>query len=146
MCFDNKRNYRKTKNHNSETYELRRFCTLNGYLISGVANKLLKKFINDFEPQKIISFADRRWTPNANNNLYTFLGFRLENIIKPDYGYYYGRSHRSCRENKFKYGKQKIKEKFPDIYDEDKTEWEMMQEAGFDRIWDCGKFKYILEF
>ena len=39
-----------------------------------------------------------------------------------------------------------LKKKFPQIYDNNKTEWEMMQELGYDRIWDCGKFKYEMTF
>jgi len=27
-------------------------------------------------------------------------------------------------------------------YDKIKTEWQIMQELGYDRIWDCGHLKY----
>lgn len=46
--------------------------------------------------------------------------------------------------NKFSCGKSSLKNKFHEIYSKDKTEWEIMQDAGFDRIFDCGKFKYKL--
>lgn len=144
MCFDNKRNMNKSKNHNNNTYELTRFVVKNNYVINGIASKLLKYFINNYNPDIIISFADRRWTPNQNNNLYTKLGFNCINILKPDYKYYNRKLHRSGRLHKFNFGKNKLKNKYPDNYDKNKTEWEIMQEVGFDRIWDCGKFKYIL--
>ena len=36
-------------------------------------------------------------------------------------------------------------DKYPSVYHPLKSEWDMMREAGFDRIWDCGKYKYILD-
>lgn len=142
MCFDNKRNMSKSKDHTNDIYELTRYAVKNGYVINGMASKLLKFFINIYNPNKIISFADRRWTPNQNDNLYTKLGFKCVNILKPDYKYYYRKSHRSGRLHKFGFGKNKLRFKYPDYYNTNKTEWEMMQEIGYDRIWDCGKFKY----
>jgi len=144
MSFNNKRNMNKEKRHNNTIFELTRFCVKNNVIISGIGNRLLKHFINRHNPTSIISFADRRWTPNPNNNLYVKLGFTLIKILPPDYSYYDRKLHRGTREHKFNYGKSSIKRKFPDIYDENKTEWEMMQELGYDRIWDCGKFKYEL--
>jgi hypothetical protein len=29
--------------------------------------------------------------------------------------------------------------------DSTKTEWEFLQEKGYDRIWDCGQQKFIME-
>ena len=142
MTFNNKRNLNKEKNHSNSTYELTRYCTNNDYVINGIASKLLKHFIIDKQPKKIISFADRRWTPLFNNNLYTKLGFNLVKILKPDYTYFDKSAHRSKRLHKFGFGKNAIKKRFPEIYDNSKTEWEMMQELRYDRIWDCGKFKY----
>ena len=42
--------------------------------------------------------------------------------------------------------KNLLKEKFPQIYSKDKTEWQIMQELGYDRIWDCGKYRYEVKF
>jgi hypothetical protein len=142
MCFDNKRNMSKSKGHTNDIYELTRYAVKNGYVINGMASKLLNFFINQYNPNRIISFADRRWTPNQNDNLYIKLGFKCVNILKPDYKYYYRKSHRSGRLHKFGFGKNKLRLKYPNYFDINKTEWDMMQEIGYDRIWDCGKFKY----
>jgi hypothetical protein len=72
------------------------------------------------------------------------MGFTCIDILKPDYSYYNKLSHRSNRLHKFGFGKSALKKRYPNIYDDSKTEWEMMQELGYDRIWDCGKFKYEL--
>ena len=41
--------------------------------------------------------------------------------------------------------KKKIKEKYPEIFDDNKTEKEMTEELGLSRIWNCGNmvFEYI---
>jgi hypothetical protein len=142
MCFNNKRHMNKTKDHDHTIYELTRFAVKNKYKINGIGSRILKFFIKKYNPKKIISFADIRWTPEKNNNLYTKLGFKLVNILDPDYYYYNSKFDRYKRFHKFSFGKKNIKKRFPKIYDDKKTEWEMMKEVGFDRIWDCGKYRY----
>jgi len=144
MSLDSKRNMSKSKSHTENTWELTRFCVKNGYIISGIADRLLKLFIKLYNPKNIISFADRRWTMNKDNNIYTKLGFNFIKILKPDYSYYNYDIDEYKRFHKFGFGKKQLKKKFPEIYDDSKTEWQMMQELGYDRIWDCGKFKYEL--
>jgi len=144
MSFSNNRNMNKTHFHTQNNYELVRFVTKSNYIINGIASKMLKYFISKYNPYIIISFADRRWTLNKDDNLYTKLGFKLITILKPDYSYVNFKISRNRRLHKFGFGKSSIKKRYPDIYDESKTEWEMMQELGYDRIWDCGKFKYEL--
>jgi len=70
----------------------------------------------------------------------------LGELSNPDYSYCNSKIDKFKRFHKFNYGKKSIKIKYPSIYDDKKTEWEMMQELGFDRIWDCGKFCYELNF
>ena len=40
------------------------------------------------------------------------------------------------------YRKSELKKLFPDIYSKDKSEFEIMDEAGYNRIWDCGNLVY----
>lgn len=145
MCFDNKRAMSKSNDHNESVYELTRFCVKLDKRVTGIANRLLKYFITNYKPSKIISFADIRWTPNSNENLYTKLGFKITKTLPPDYSYFKSSESRYGRLHKFGFGKTNLKRKFPEIYDDSKTEWKMMQELGYDRIWDCGKYKYELE-
>lgn len=144
MTFDNKRYMNKSQNHSHKVYELSRFCVKNDVISNGLASKLLKYFILNYNPNTIISFADRRWTPDPNNNLYTKLKFDLVKTLPPNYWYYNPKIDRVKRFHKFGFGKNNLKKRFPEVYDHNKSEWEMMQELGYDRIWDCGKFKYEL--
>lgn len=145
MTFDNNRFMNVTNNLENE-WVLSRFCVKNNLLITGIANKILKYFINIKNPTKIISFADRRWTVNEKNNLYTKLGFNLDKILPPNYTYYNNKISRYKRFSKYGFGKNKLKEKFPQIYSDDKSENDIMLEAGYDRIWDCGLLRYTLNF
>src|SRR5574343_1260693 len=134
MYFDNKRVMSKSSDHNESVYELTRFCVKLDKRFTGIANRLLKYFITNYKPSKIISFADIRWTPNSNENLYTKLGFKITKTLSPDYSYFKSSESRYGRLHKFGFGKTNLKRKFPEIYDDSKTEWEMMQELGYDRI------------
>lgn len=140
MTFNNNRNMTKS---NEGEYELTRFAIKQDYRVNGLASKFIKKFIDDYSPKKIISFADRRWTPDGSNNLYTSVGFKLSGIIKPGYSYYNSKVDRYKRFHKFGFGKNALKRKFPNL-DFNKTEKELTTELGYDRIWDCGLFKYEL--
>jgi very-short-patch-repair endonuclease len=140
MTFNGKRNMTTS---NKGEFELTRYAVKQDYVINGLASKFIKRFINDYSPEKIISFADRRWTPDGNNNLYTRIGFHLSKIIKPGYSYYNSNVDRYKRFHKFGFGKNSLKRKFPNL-DFNKTEKELTSELGYDRIWDCGLFKYEL--
>ncbi len=43
--------------------------------------------------------------------------------------------------HKFNFGKKNIKKKYPDV-DLNKSEFQIMSELGYDKIWDCGLIKY----
>lgn len=74
------------KSKDSE-WELNRFASNINYICQGVGGKLFSYFIKNYSPEIVKSFADRRWTTNKKENLYTKLGFTLECTLKPDYRY-----------------------------------------------------------
>jgi len=129
-----------TKNNYGE-FELSRYSTKSEYIIRGLGSKFLKIFITEHNPKSIVSFADRRWTLDPLNNFYTNLGFRLESVTKPTYYYYNSKVNRYKRFHKFGFGKNNLKKRFPNL-DFNKSEKELTSELGYDRIWDCGLFKY----
>ena len=53
----------------------------------GGASKLFNKFINDYHPKFILSYADRRY---SDGGLYRALGFIQDGITKPNYIYIKG--------------------------------------------------------
>ena len=137
MCF-------KNGNIRNDCWELTRFATDYNYNCQGVGGKMFSYFVKNHNPEKIISFADRRWTINPNNNLYIKLGFALEKYNAPDYKYYIDESKNNQKYNrihKMQMNKQKLHKKYG--FPLTMTETEMAKELGYDRIWDCGLIKYV---
>lgn len=128
MTFGKKRLNVGSKTSEDGEYELIRFCNKINFTVVGGANKILHHFIKTYNPSRIISYRDLRWSVG---NLYEQLGFSLYKISEPSY--FYTSGHK--RENRFNFRKDVlIKEGFS----ENKTEHEIMLERGMYRIYDCG--------
>jgi len=121
-------------------YELSRFAGLMGYTIVGGFSKLLKYALKAYEIHEITTYADLRFTAQ-DSNVYEKNGFVLDHISKPSY--YYTKYFKT-REYRYTYRKSELKKKFPDIYSDDKSEAEIMREAGYSRVYDCGNLVYKL--
>lgn len=130
MTFCNQRDFIKSIKE-SNTYELLRYASSS--IIRGGAGKLLKYFEKTVHPRKIISYADARW---STGQLYTTLGFICNNNLHP--GYWYTRDY-STRLHRFNFTKSKL---VKNGNSKDLTEWEIMQKLGYDRIWDCGQYRF----
>jgi len=137
LAFDDKRTFSGGKTENE--YELSRFATDNKYIVMGIFPKMLSAFIDQYKPTKITTFANKRWTL-SKDNIYSKNGFKLVKTLPQDYLYY--KNNKIF--HKFNLGKSQIKLKFPNVFDEKKTESEMAEELGYSKIWDCGKYKYQL--
>ena len=120
-------------------WELTRFATDSNFLCVGIASKMFNSFINNFDPSEIKSFADRRWTLNCDNNLYTQLGFELDKIERPDYSYIFNGS--DIRYHKFGFRKAALNKKHGLTMD--MTESEMAKIIGAHKVYNCGLFKYV---
>ena len=125
----------------NDGWELNRFATKPCYQYQGIGSKLFSYFVKNYNPNVVYSFADRRWTLDANNNLYTKLGFDLERITPPDYSYFSRHAHIPTRIHKMTFSKNKLIRKYN--LPHDLTEREMAIKLGYDRIWNCGLFKYV---
>lgn len=132
MTFSKGRKALNTKTTDDE-YELVRFVT-DGSSVVGGASKLMRAFIRDYNPQRIISYSDQRW---SEGHVYNTIGFEKQG--DPTVGYWYVDDYRT-RAHRFNYTKGKL---IKEGADPEKTEWEIMQELGYDRIWDCGHQKWI---
>lgn len=111
-------------------FELVRYASA-AHVIGG-ASKLLKHFIKIYDPTGVISYADRRW---SRGNLYEAIGFDRVSNTTPGY-YYFLNKQRYSRQ---RFMKHKLVEAGADL---NKTEQEIMREAGYGRIWDCGHIKF----
>jgi hypothetical protein len=60
-------------------------------------------------------------------------------LSNPNY-WYFKPSSQLKRHHRFNFRKAKL---ISEGFGSNKTEWQIMQERGFDRIWDCGNMKFI---
>jgi hypothetical protein len=132
-------NLRKVLGQKSEVgaYELSRFASKLDYVVVGGFSKLFKYFTRNYEFSVIRTYADLRW---SFGNLYLTNGFELIHQSKPAYSYITG--SKNTRLHRFNFMKQRLKYLFPDIYDDNKTERQIMQEAGYHRVFTCGNLVF----
>ena len=133
MTFSHGNISRGGKPTDKTTYEMSRFCVDREYIVSGIADKILKYFKNNFEWNLIYTYADLRW---STGNLYDKLGFEVSSIVKPSY--FYISKNGTKRIHRFLLRKKKNDSK-------DIPEWLLRSKEGYRKIYDCGKIKYILK-
>jgi hypothetical protein len=119
---------------NKSEYEMLRFCNKLNTNVVGGASRLLKYFIKNFQPNEIISYADRRW---SMGNMYEKLGFEFIENTEPNWFIINGKN----REHRVKYQKHKLIEMG---FDKNKTADQILFENDMFKIYDCGTKKYIL--
>jgi hypothetical protein len=127
--------------HKANNAEIVRYATDTSYRLPGLFSKMLKKFATDIGfVGNVISFSDNR---HSNGNLYNSNGFVLQTITAPGYSY---TKNYLVRENRMNYQKHLLANKFNiDIdYVNTHTEWQIMCEQGYDRLWDAGQSKWLL--
>lgn len=118
-------------------YELIRFCVGNENVI-GIGGKLLSYFIRKYDPIKIVSYADRRYSDSKS--FYQKIGFNFVGVTNPNYWYFLTDNYLNLT-HRFNFRKNILHKKL-EKFDENMTEWQNMQINGYDRIWDCGHLKY----
>lgn len=129
----------KARYNSKYQWELLRFSTTLGCVVIGGASKLLNQFTTEFSPTNIISYADLRWN---TGKLYQKLGFKFHHTSSPNYSYFFTNNpHRLYHRSNFQ--KHTLFKKLTN-YDPKLTEWENMQQHGYDRIWDCGNSVWVL--
>jgi hypothetical protein len=123
----------KSRYNKSDDWELIRYCST--HKVVGGASKMMKYFLEKYRPTKLISYSDNRY---FTGKVYEEMGFsRVAETI----GYYYTDYHK--RYNRLQFQKHKLVQ---EGYDKSLTEWEIMQQKKYDRIWDCGQITWIKNF
>lgn len=111
-------------------YELLRFCSKIGVNVVGAAGKLFNHFIKNNNPNKIISYCDKRW---GDGGFYEKIGMKYSHNTQRNY--FYVNEIERKRENRFKYRKDVLVKMG---FSSNKSEKEIMIERGIYRIYDCG--------
>ena len=135
MTFGKRRRMLGSKGCPSTEWELLRFCTVGNFSFPGLASRMLRRFETTHSWRKITSYCDRRWNDGHG---YFKMGFVLDHVSPPCYWY--------VRERKRFHRAGFMKHMLPqrlERFDPAKTEWENMQDNGWDRIWDCGNLVFV---
>lgn len=128
--------FSKPRYNNKYEWEMIRYCNKLNTQVVGGASKLFKYFVNTYNPSSIITYADSRY---SFGKIYETLNFTFSHWSKPNYFYYKGNSP---LEGRHKYQKHKLKGLFPEKYDENKTEQEIMIDNGYKIIYDAGNLVF----
>jgi hypothetical protein len=112
--------------------------SIKGFTIVGGASKLLKHFERAFLPNKLISYADRRW---SKGDVYYKMGFSFTRNTPPNYWYFYKKRADKPLHHRYKFAKHTL-EKQLETFDPNLTEWENMKKNHYDRIWDSGNMLF----
>jgi hypothetical protein len=118
-------------------WEISRFCNALNTKIHGGASKLFNVFLQDYSPNSIVSYSDRRY---FSGDVYNKLGMTFEGYTAQ--GYHYISPDYKALFNRQMFQKNKLSERL-EKFDIALSEWENMKNNGFDRIWDCGHSKWI---
>ena len=115
------------------SYELVRYVT--SYQVVGGASKLLNHFIKNVNPSSIYSYSDNQY---SIGNMYHQIGFELEHENKC--GYWYFDPIKRKAYHRFNFTKSKL---VANGHDSKLTEYEIMSNLGYLRVWDCGSRTWI---
>jgi hypothetical protein len=129
----------KSRYNKKYQYEMYRFCNKKEHQIVGGAGKLWMYFVRTFNPVSVVTYADRRY---SNGKLYENLGFITVGVSSPNYFYF--KKGTILLMSRIQFQKHKLKNMLK-IFDSNMTEWENMQNNGYDRIWDCGNYVFEWE-
>lgn len=119
--------YSKPRFSKKFQWELARFAT--SAAVTGGASRLFKFFVNTFRPRSVVSYCDHSW---GSGKVYEIMGFQHQST---QVGYWY--TDYKQRHNRMKFRKSQIKDQVP--AGDTMTEWQIVQQLGYDRIWDCGQ-------
>lgn len=116
---------------------LDRLCFKDGYSVAGGASKLFKKCIewakvNNYK--KIISYSDNRW---SLGKVYEKLNFKLDKELYRDYCYFKNGDIKRTK-------KQNLRKSITGC-PKNKTESIWAKENGYNKLWDCGKKRWIYD-
>jgi hypothetical protein len=131
---------RKIISQAAGTWELTRFVTVGNFSITGIASKLYKYFLQNYNQTNslVFTFSDLCW---GEGSLYSQLGFNFTKYTSPGYFYYKNKQ----RYHRFTFRKSVLSKKVEN-FDSLKSEEENMVSNGYLKIYNAGNAKYIHSF
>lgn len=126
----------KSRYDKNYQYEISRFSTKQNITVVGGLSKMFSHFIKTYNPESCMTYADLRF---GKGECYSKIGFEYLNDTVPNY-FYFDKRVGDKLESRFQFQKHKLKNL--NNYSAEKTEYEIMNENGWYRLYDCGNKKY----
>lgn len=129
--------FSKSRYNKAYEWECARMTTKHNSQVVGGASKLFSHFFKFYHVKSCVTYSDLRF---GEGNVYSYCGFTRGKDTPPNYFY-----HKNGKLfSRVFFQKHKLKKHFPNLFCVEKTEKEIMTEAGYDRIYDCGNAFYFL--
>jgi hypothetical protein len=116
-------------------WEIARFASNNNTIVVGALSRLFNRFIDEYSPNMVISYADKRYF-----NGLSYKNINMKNVGCTSPNYRYVKNRQTLSREKFQ--KHKLN-RLLDNYDSNLTEAENMFNNGYRRIWDAGHYRFI---
>ena len=123
-------------------YELYRYCVKDGYTIVGGAEKLHRRFLNDYNVKEVVSYSDNDYFLGG---IYVKLGYSMECQCNPRY-YWWSRDEVYTREQCML---KQLKRRYPDVFERfnnqtGNKEDKIMISKGFYKVYRSGNKRWVL--
>ena len=116
-------------------WELLRLCSVSGIQVIGGASKLFMTFVNDFQPDSIISYCNRS---KFNGNVYQLLGFKHIRTNAP--GEVWSKKNDYITDSLLR--QRGFDQLFGTNYGKGTNNEKLILEAGWKSVYDCGQGVY----
>lgn len=122
------------RSRSNKDFELSRYC---GEVVGGFSRllKYASPMMRNLGATDLISYSDNMV---FSGEVYRLNGWELVGELPPDYKI----SFKAKIYHKSSWRKENIIKRFPEVANRGLTEWQMEDEVGALRIWDCGKKKW----
>lgn len=127
--------FKKSRFNQNYQWELVRFCSLHNTNVVGGFSKLLKHFIKTYNPESIITYADRSY---SLGNLYAKNGFDLLKKNNPSFCYLDKKN--GVLINRMNATKRILSKK---AENHTMSESELAVSLGLVRVWNCGTLTFV---
>jgi hypothetical protein len=127
----------KSRFDNNIEWEICRFANVTGSNVCGGFQRMLSHFIRTYNPSSIVTYADKRY---SDGRLYR--NFGMMEVPNDALNYFYFDKHEMVRYSRHKFQKHKLSKILP-TYNKELSESDNMKLAGYEKIWDCGNYKFV---
>jgi G:T-mismatch repair DNA endonuclease (very short patch repair protein) len=122
----------------NRSWYLNRCATKHGLRVIGSLGKFTKNFVKRHRGEQLISFCD---ISMYSGQSYLSAGFTVDSILPPDYKYVVNNQ----RIHKFNFRRKHLRKFLGSRFEPSLSEVQNMERAGYYRVFDCGKIRFVLK-